>query len=300
MLLSAACLAALPGLRGQVFLLAEASSSVMAWIACWGKCRLGGRIRPPSYSIALRSRVCAQRRGRLGLLHRHGGRAALEVHVRVPVEGAGEGKVRQDEGEALEPVAAAVLQEQDDDDDGHKQHGGLEHVHVEVHGDVYRPAEHHAEGDDQDGDLRGRADSHAQRDVHLVLHREHDGGGVLRGIAHDGQQDGGHKGQRHAPAVGRSLDGVDQVVRQHGHQNGEEAQPKNAAPEAQHGLLLVVVVACILLLVKEVLVRVELEREVGAVDEEHDDADEAAQADVVVGAVQLGVRGVQQVGQHEA
>mmetsp|Transcript_35027 Transcript_35027/g.87755 ORF Transcript_35027/g.87755 Transcript_35027/m.87755 type:complete len:239 (+) Transcript_35027:293-1009(+) len=227
--------------------------------------------------------------------------AGLDVgHVLVVEERGADDDVHEDEREPLEPVALAILHKEAHGNDRAEERDGLKGVQVEVKVDPHCPCGDHGERDDKDADLRGGANGDAQADVHLVLHGEHYGAGMLRGVAHDGQQDGGHKGQRHAPAVGRSLDGVDQVVRQHGHQNGEEAQPKNAAPEAQHGLLLVVVFACILLLVKEVLVRVELEREVGAVDEEHDDADEAAQADVVVGAVQLGVRGVQQVGQHEA
>jgi len=72
----------------------------------------------------------------------------------VEIEGAAEGEVGQHEGEALEPVAAAILEE-----DGHNHHRDkqgprLKLVHVEVHRDTHRPAENHAEGDDQHGDLR--------------------------------------------------------------------------------------------------------------------------------------------------
>eukprot|EP00964_Phaeocystis_antarctica_P051367 scaffold29961_cov65-Phaeocystis_antarctica.AAC.5 len=169
-------------------------------------------------------------------------RGAVDAgRVLVEEEGGGEHDVRRDQHEALEPVAAPIGHDGGGAEHAEDEYARLEWEEVEGQGGAHRARGHHAEGYDEEGDLRRRSDRDPDGELHLVLHREDDCGGVLCGVAHDGQQDGRHEGYWKLQRLRGDLDRVD-------HQR-EECQPEDRPTEAQHLLLVVIAVVVAILVV---------------------------------------------------
>ena len=97
--------------------------------------------------------------------------------------------IRSNEQRAFEVIALTIENQKVDNEGSDKQTDSLEQREVERHGLIEDPAEQHDDRRNEQRDLDGRADGHADRQVHLVLrghrHRRH----VLRRVAHDRQDD---------------------------------------------------------------------------------------------------------------
>eukprot|EP00425_Heterocapsa_triquetra_P002365 CAMPEP_0195063558 /NCGR_PEP_ID=MMETSP0448-20130528/9898_1 /TAXON_ID=66468 /ORGANISM="Heterocapsa triquestra, Strain CCMP 448" /LENGTH=130 /DNA_ID=CAMNT_0040094471 /DNA_START=249 /DNA_END=639 /DNA_ORIENTATION=+ len=84
-------------------------------------------------------------------------------------ERGGNHEVGEDEHRPLQPMRATVHHQEPDADDREEEDRCLKDVEVQGHRLPERdPANHHAERDDEDGDLHRGADGAAQRDLHLV------------------------------------------------------------------------------------------------------------------------------------
>jgi len=127
-----------------------------------------------------------------------------------------------------------------------------------------------------------------------------------RGAVHGRGVRGG--AQHPQSARGFTLDCVHDVVREDGHEDSEDSEPENAPPVAEHGLLLVVavrllvtVVLCMgLALLKQELMRVQLEQEIRPVHQQEEARYVPGETDRVHRPVQLGVRRMEHVGQGQA
>ena len=138
--------------------------------------------------------------------------AALVVRVHVAQEGERDHNVAKRERQALEPVCATVGQDEHGAKGAYHEDDGLEWPHVERERLAHAPCENDAEREAEKRDLRrgvgiinrsraawggweagrggrgfdrevarlrGRSDSDAEGEVHLIFKREEHGGGVL-------------------------------------------------------------------------------------------------------------------------
>mmetsp|Transcript_12160 Transcript_12160/g.25700 ORF Transcript_12160/g.25700 Transcript_12160/m.25700 type:complete len:225 (-) Transcript_12160:282-956(-) len=169
-------------------------------------------------------------------------RAINAGRVDVKEESRGEHDVRGAEDESLEPIALPVGHDGGGADHGEGEHARLERREVEGERRVDRPRRRDAEGDGEQRDLRRRADGNADGELHLVLHREDDRGGVLGGVADDWEEDGGDKGDRNVERLGGALDGVDDEVGEDRDEDGDDAHPEHRAPEAEDLVLVLVLI----------------------------------------------------------
>mmetsp|Transcript_8737 Transcript_8737/g.18117 ORF Transcript_8737/g.18117 Transcript_8737/m.18117 type:complete len:380 (-) Transcript_8737:535-1674(-) len=231
-------------------------------------------------------------------VHPCGSVLVCQLVILVEEEGGGEDAVSERERHTLEPVGLPVLHHEGHGDHRHDEGGGLKHVKVQVQRLPHRPPHEDHERDHQQRDLSGGANGHPDGDVHLVLHGEDDGGGVLSGIAHDGEHNHRDERHRHPYALCGPLNGIHEIVGQHRDEDGDDGQPDEAAAERLPHLLLFLVVVVLLLV--EVAVRHELEVEEGAIDAEQEEGGEAREGELRAGAVHLRVRGVQHGGHAQA
>jgi len=93
---------------------------------------------------------------------------------------------------SLEPMGFAILDEVIDKNNGNEKHRDLEAIEVERH--VSRlpktdPANDNHERQDEQRNLQTGTDGNADGEIHFVFDGDGDGGGVLGGVADDGEQD---------------------------------------------------------------------------------------------------------------
>mmetsp|Transcript_29629 Transcript_29629/g.84500 ORF Transcript_29629/g.84500 Transcript_29629/m.84500 type:complete len:228 (+) Transcript_29629:200-883(+) len=163
----------------------------------------------------------------------------------------------------------------------HRQHltRGLEHREVQIHRLLPGPAEHHGARHNEEGDLRGGAHGDAERQVHHALARGRDGGGVLRGVADDREEDQADEGLGEAVGLRQPLDGIDQDLRATSDGASRGEQHRDRGPHAQQLLRLVVV---LLPAGEELGVGPQLEDQERAIDEREDNRDYPGQVRAVV------------------
>lgn len=155
--------------------------------------------------------------------------------------------IKADEQPPLEPVTLAIGDEIVGQQHGDKHDGHLEHVEAQVHVLLAEtPADDDEEGDEEEGDLHAGADGDADGEVHLVLDGDGHGGGVLGGVADDGEEDEADKLLRDAvAALGHGVDGADHELGAEGDDDGGEEQRAEGDEEVQLRLLLLVVVLAV-------------------------------------------------------
>ncbi|KAH6607600.1 hypothetical protein Trco_003913 [Trichoderma cornu-damae] len=240
--------------------------------------------------------------------------------------------IEADQKEAFQPMALSVANEIVDQQHGDEHDGNLEGVEAQVHLVVaHAPADDDQQGDEKQGDLHAGSDGDANGKVHLVLDGDGDGGGVLGGVADNGEQDEADKLLGQGAVLGDGVDGSDHVLGAEGNDGGGGGKGADGDEEVQLGILLLLVVVLLrvdedaghllvavllddaaadegagdhqallevrvrgpaapglgghllALLVEDLLVRLELEEQVGAVDDEQDDGGAAGELGHVIG-----------------
>ena len=142
-------------------------------------------------------------------------------------------------------------------EDSEGQHRQLEGMQVQVQREVIRPSNEDARRQDEESDLRGAAHGDAERELHLILGREDDRRRMLGRVAHDRDDDRAKEEVGDPKAIGRTADGIDQPLREEADADGNHGEPKDGARNAEHALLVVVLVVVVALL-EDMLMRAQL------------------------------------------
>ena len=98
-------------------------------------------------------------------------------------------EVGDEELEALEPVALAVLDGEIRHEDRKDDRDDLEHIEDEMHLLIEKEADEDEDGSHEHRDLRGGAHADLKREIHAVLKSDGNGREVFSGVADDGHHD---------------------------------------------------------------------------------------------------------------
>jgi hypothetical protein len=193
--------------------------------------------------------------------------------IRVDVEGQGDYDVSSQAHATLEVVALAISDQVVNDQHGKEEDDGLEALEVQGHGLADDPAEDDEEGSDEKGDLHAAANRDTDGQVHLVLVGDDAGGDVLGGVADNREEDQTDEGLADVEGVDDCVDGVDQVFGADSDCECDENQADGGWDGTQDLRLLLSTILTLLLLlgVEQVCVGLQLEEQVEAVEDEHDD-----------------------------
>lgn len=164
---------------------------------------------------------------------------------------------------------------------------------MQRHGFVDSPPNHNQERRDKQRNLYARADSDAHRQVHLVLHGDHDSRDMLRRVANNRDQYKSHEILADPCCLHDVIDARDEVIRANADDDGRDEEDDGSGDGAHAGLLGLGIgvelrdVGVLEVTVEEVVVGAQLEVEIEAVEEEEDDGSAAREQEDGVAGVGL-------------
>lgn len=125
----------------------------------------------------------------------------------------GNNGIQANEQEPLEPMALAVANQIVGEENGNKHYGDLKLVEAQIHLDAaHAPADDDEKRNEKEGNLHAGANSDTNGEIHLILDGDGDGGGVLGGVADNGEQDQADKLLSQTSGFRQVVDGVDHVL----------------------------------------------------------------------------------------
>mmetsp|Transcript_137333 Transcript_137333/g.293432 ORF Transcript_137333/g.293432 Transcript_137333/m.293432 type:complete len:200 (+) Transcript_137333:180-779(+) len=171
----------------------------------------------------------------------------------------------------MQPIRVAMLQNLRDQEDGEHLAGCIEDCELEVHWFIIPPATHHGTWHHEEGDLRRRANGHAERQVHHPLVRACHRRRMLGCIAHNRQKNDADESLGEAIVFRDCLNRVHQALG--AAHDEEDGNPEHEEPRREGQPRRVALVILILVLEK---VGVGLQHKI---EEEPVDAHEERRAD---------------------
>lgn len=221
------------------------------------------------------------------LLSRHSGghhRANVAgIRIRVDVERNTDDDICAETHVSFQIVALSVLDEVVDDQHTDKEDDSLEALEVQRHVLSDDPTENDHEGSDEESDLHRASNGNSDGQIHLVLPSNDNSRDVLSGVANDGNEDETDESLADTSLGDNGVDAVNQVLGTDGDQDGDNEKADGGSDGSEKlGLLFLLVFSHFG--IEEASVRLQLEVEVEAVEnEENDGGSTREDQDVVVG-----------------
>lgn len=138
-------------------------------------------------------------------------------------------------------MTLAVADEVVGEENGNEHDGDLELVQGQVHVLlIHAPADDDEERNEEQSNLHAGTNGDANGEVHLILDGDGDGGGVLGGVADDGQQDQADKLLAQSRRLSETVDGVDHELGAERDNDGGDEEGSDGHKEMQLGVVLLI------------------------------------------------------------